>query len=259
MTPEHYHRFTEQLQDRLSAEEPVLGLVAVGSMAGQDYQPDEWSDHDFFVIVRSGHQEFYRTTFNWLPASHEIIFSFRETAHGMKVLYRDGHLLEFAVFDLDELHLARINRYRILIDRSNLKPHLDQIRQQTKEHTANPDAHWLFGQFLTNLLVGVSRHRRGEKLSGHFFVKQSALKHLLLLFSLYMNSSRKQLLDDLDSMRRFELVYPEVGDELNRILLLDTPETAREMLQFATRNFQEHIPNFPTDAVETVSQIIGKD
>jgi hypothetical protein len=26
----------------------VLGLVAVGSMAARDYEPDEWSDHDFF-------------------------------------------------------------------------------------------------------------------------------------------------------------------------------------------------------------------
>jgi hypothetical protein len=214
MTPEHYHRFTEQLQQRLSAEEHVLGLVALGSMAAQDYLPDEWSDHDFFVIVRSGYQEFYRTTFNWLPAPEEIIFSFRETAHGVKVLYRDGHLLEFAVFDLDELHLARINRYRILFDRNNLELHLQQIRKQTTEQVTQPDAAWLFGQFLTNLLVGVSRHRRGEQLSGHFFVKQSALKHLLLLCSVYMDSSKKQLLDDLDPMRRFEFVYPEEGEEL---------------------------------------------
>ncbi|MCI0417100.1 hypothetical protein L0222_30385 [bacterium] len=46
------------MKQQLTAEESVLGLVALGSMAAQDYVPDQWSDHDFFVIVRSGHQEF---------------------------------------------------------------------------------------------------------------------------------------------------------------------------------------------------------
>ena len=259
MTPENYRRFTELLKERLSAEDPVLGLVALGSMASQDYLPDQWSDHDFFVIVRTGHQEFYRTTFNWLPDFQEIVFSFRETAHGVKVLYRDGHLLEFAVFDLDELYLARINRYRILLDRNNLEMHLQRIRQQTTEHSTKLDPAWLFGQFLTNLMVGVQRHYRGEKLSGHFFVKANAVKHLISLCSLYLNAPDKQLLDDLDSTRRFEFVFPEAGREINSILRLDTPEAAMEMLRFATKNFREKLPDFPSNAVETVANVLKND
>jgi len=259
MTPEKYHLFTQELRDRLSREDAVIGLVALGSMAAQDYLPDQWSDHDFFVIVSSGHQEFYRTTFNWLPAFEEIIFSFRETAHGVKVLYKGGHLLEFAVFDMNELHLARINRYRVLLARNDLEIHLQQIRQQTKEHTKGPNGEWLFGQFLTNLLVGVSRHRRGEKLSGHVFVKKSALKHLVSLCSLFLNSPDKKLLDHLDSTRRFEFVFPEAGNELNNILRLDTPEAAVEMLRFAMKNFREQLPNFPAGAVEAVLHFLEND
>ncbi len=256
MTPENYQCFTEQLKERLSAEEPVLGLVALGSMAAQDYLPDQWSDHDFFIIVRPGHQEFYRTNFNWLPDFQQIIFSFRETPHGVKVLYRDGHLLEFAVFDLEELYLARINRYRILLDRDNLEMHLQQSRQRTKENSTEPDPAWLFGQFLTNLLVGVQRHHRGEKLSTHFFVKTSALKHLLSLCSLYLNCPDKKLLDDLDSFRRFEFVFPEAGHEINSILHLDTPQAAIEMLRFATKHFREKLPDFPASVVNSVAQLL---
>jgi hypothetical protein len=49
MDAEGYERFTGRLQDSLTADDRVLGLVALGSMARQDTQPDRWSDHDFFV------------------------------------------------------------------------------------------------------------------------------------------------------------------------------------------------------------------
>src|SRR5207237_5609069 len=112
-----YDRFSERLHQRLAADERVLGLVALGSMSGEP-APDEWSDHDFFVITRAGEQERMRTDLSWLADAGQIVLSYRETAHGVKVLYRNAHLLEFAVFDLEELSLARVNRYRTLLDRS---------------------------------------------------------------------------------------------------------------------------------------------
>lgn len=44
-----YNQFTEELRLKLAGDDRVLALVAVGSMAQQDYQPDEWSDHDFLL------------------------------------------------------------------------------------------------------------------------------------------------------------------------------------------------------------------
>ena len=113
-----YNRFTEELRLKLAGDDRVLALIALGSMAQQDYQPDEWSDHDFFVITIQGVQEDMRRDLSWLPHAAEIIFHFRETEHGLKVLYRGGHLLEFAVFNEDELQLARIRRYRVLLDKA---------------------------------------------------------------------------------------------------------------------------------------------
>jgi hypothetical protein len=77
-------------------------------MADRDYAPDEWSDHDFFVITPPGGQEALREDLSWLPRADRVALSFRETGHGLVVLYDDGHLLEFAVFELDELALAAI-------------------------------------------------------------------------------------------------------------------------------------------------------
>jgi hypothetical protein len=46
-----YNQFTQGLVDNLSANERVLGLVAVGSMAATHHQPDAWSDHDFLIVT----------------------------------------------------------------------------------------------------------------------------------------------------------------------------------------------------------------
>ena len=258
MTPEKYQRFTQQLISQLSNEPHVLGLVALGSMAALDYKPDQWSDHDFFVIVESGHQEHFRTNFHWLPEANEIIFSFRETAHGVKILYTNAHLLEFAIFDLNELNLARINRYRILIDRCELETHMQKVVTFTKEQSARVNPDWLFGQFLTNLLVGVGRYHRGEHLSASFFVKGSAFRNLTLLFHTFAESPYAQLLDDLDPFRRMEIALPEIGKKLNQFLQLDTPDAASEMLELAKESFQSRLPNYPIGAVAVVSKFLNE-
>ena len=36
-------------------------------MADRDYSPDEWSDHDFFLISQPGEQEALRQDLSWLP------------------------------------------------------------------------------------------------------------------------------------------------------------------------------------------------
>src|SRR5712692_1801052 len=103
MQPEEYRRFSERLREGLAGDDRVLGLVALGSMSGEPPGPDQWSDHDFFVISRPGEQERLRTDLSWLPDAEEIVFTYRDTPHGVKVFYRSAHLLEFAVFDLDEM------------------------------------------------------------------------------------------------------------------------------------------------------------
>jgi len=46
-------------------------------MSGEPPAPDEWSDHDFFVITPAGEQERMRTDLSWLPDAGQIALSYR--------------------------------------------------------------------------------------------------------------------------------------------------------------------------------------
>ena len=133
MDPQAYDAFTAALREALARRPDVLGLVALGSMAGRDYQPDEFSDHDFFVVVEPASAEPMRQDLSWLPRADAVLLSFRETAHGLKVIYDDGHLLELAVFTPQELALARVNRYRVLLDRADVTTRMEAVAQDTAQ------------------------------------------------------------------------------------------------------------------------------
>jgi predicted nucleotidyltransferase len=251
-----YRRFTRELHLRLESDPRVLGLVAVGSMAERDYAPDGWSDHDFFVVVAPGAEESFRSDLRWLPRSEEIALSFRETAHGVKVVLRDGHLLEFAVFDPEELSLARVTRYRVLFDRERIAERMEQVVGATRRspELAVPGDDWLAGQFLTALLVGVGRHLRGERLSGRQLVAGGAVSHLVRLFEKHVVSESTGLLDGLDPLRRFELAYPATGARLNAIQSMETPEAALALLDLAVAELP-HL--FAAGAVVAVRSRLG--
>ena len=61
MQLDDYRLYTAALTQSLADDPRVLGLIALGSMAEQDYLPDQWSDHDFFVVTIPGQQEAFRT------------------------------------------------------------------------------------------------------------------------------------------------------------------------------------------------------
>jgi hypothetical protein len=110
---------------------------------------------------------------------------------------------------------------------------------------------WLAGQFLTALLVGVGRYRRGERLSGRELVKAQALRHLLVLLARHRDSPRRSLLDDLDPFRRFEGAFPTLGQELDSLLDRETTEAARILLALALRELPGILPE---QAVEAIRQ-----
>ena len=217
-------------------------------MADRDYSPDEWSDHDFFLITRAGEQEPLRQDLRWLPAHERIVFSFRETEHGLKVLYDDGHMIEFAVFDVEEIALAGVNRYRTLLDRGGVEEACALVRDHPRPQR---DDDYLFGMVLSAALVAIGRGRRGELLSAAFFVTWT-LTHLTRLITRVLPAQEASLLDEFDSLRRFEGAYPALGAELAAAVRLAPPEGALRMLDVLQREVRPLRPDLAWDAFDAV-------
>src|ERR1044072_8400738 len=83
--PDAYRAFTRELTERLRDDPRALGLVAVGSVVDRHHGPDEWPDHDCFVITPPGGQEELRNDLAWLPDRDRVALAFRETEHGVNV------------------------------------------------------------------------------------------------------------------------------------------------------------------------------
>lgn len=248
-----YRNFTHTLLQNIQADPRVIGLVALGSMAEQNRTPDDWSDHDFFLIVQSGTQELFRQDISWLPYADRIIMSIRETEHGLKVMYDIPHLIEFAVFDANELHGAKANDYHILLNRGDVDGIMTQISVPKPKPDYHPQRDLLM--VLSLLYVGAGRYARGEKLSAHVFIKHHLIHHLIPLL-IYANPTDITKLDNLDPFRRFELVYPQFASTLNSALALPIMACAKDI--FALVESLSKSPNipYPTQAAQIVRQYL---
>jgi lincosamide nucleotidyltransferase len=182
------------------------------------------------------------------------VLQIRETDHGLKVLYASGHLIEFAVFDQQELYLAKVNDYRVLYDNADITPQMEKIEQSSAHQPL--DEVRAFSLFISLLLIGAGRHARGEVLSAHRFIKYYALMELLPLLVKYLPSANKKPLDNLDPFRRFEQVFPEAAEHLNTILLHPPLMAAREILLLADHHLRDTLPNYPVKAIEVVRRYL---
>ena len=254
MNSADYAKFTAQLQANLTADVRVLGLVGLGSMADKSRR-DEYSDHDFYVIVQSGQQEAFRQDLSWLPDVEQIAFQFRETEHGLKVMYTNGHLLEFAVFDEAELRASKSTVYDILLDRSNIAEIMPATL--TTEVPARDFQKELL-HALSLLQVGAGRYARGEHLSGHIFIKSYTLMHLLPVLIEYVETERPDQLDPLDAFRRFSFAYPELGNELDAIMHLSPIQTAQKLVALIRHYLVPRMPDFPEQAVAVLETYLAQ-
>ena len=127
-TPVRLVRWAERRSD-------VLGVVALGSTAATDHRPDRYSDHDLFVVTVDGAAQALRDDVGWLPDAHRIALCHTETRHGRGVVYDDGHLVEIAVFEPGELHVCRVNAFRVLHDTGDVAAWITALASTT---TASP-------------------------------------------------------------------------------------------------------------------------
>lgn len=169
------NRFNAIIEFNKNKEE-VLAFLGLGSMH-ETNRLDQYSDIDFFLIVQNYKQKKqYMHDISWLNVS-PIAFSYIETRDGLKVIYEDGILLEFAVFTFHELKKIPFQEGTIyykkdVIDEEDLKP-------KVSLPTLTKDVDKLISNCLSNLYVGMLREQRGEHVAAFLMIQVYATSNLL--------------------------------------------------------------------------------
>jgi hypothetical protein len=234
-----FDRYLAELCTACERHANITGLVLMGSTADRS-RVDEWSDHDFAVIAPTEALEPLRGDLSWLPRPESIVASAREWHDGFKVIYAHGAVIEFAVTDLEGLSTFHANAWEVAYGGEQVASVMRAVAG--KSAPAGGDV----AVFLTSLLVGVGRARRGEVLSAGASVRGLAMEHLLVLLRASPMDAR---LDDLDPRRRFELVHPVLGQELGLALEHPVEQCARLLLHLAERELR--LPALAVAAVKT--------
>jgi hypothetical protein len=202
-----------KLKERLSAlahslesSPDALGLLALGSIGQETERADRWSDLDFFVIVERGAKQRYLRNLDWLAAAHPIGWAFANTVDGYKALMDDGVLCEFAVFEPQEIEAIPYAPGRWAWRRTDELP--DAWQRSTKPLPTVRPIDWLVGEALSNLLIGLQRLRRGERLAAMRMVQVYALDRLLEIIDQVEASAAGVPCDPFNADRRFEFRHP---------------------------------------------------
>ncbi|PJJ72797.1 hypothetical protein CLV46_2373 [Diaminobutyricimonas aerilata] len=245
-----FDAYTDALVASVASRADVLGLVLLGSGA-EPHRIDEWSDHDFYLVVDDGAAEDYRLDLSWLPDAERIVLAPRETEHGLKVVYDDGHVLEFAVATLGEVAGFGTNHWRVVLDRGEVEPVIRAAAARSAL-LPEPDPARDIRLFLAQLLIGTGRARRGELLTAGESVRGHALKALLAVWRSRVDAEHPEHLDRLDVHRRFERVYPAAAAELAAASSSEPEPAARALLEIAERGLAPGWSEWPTEAVAAI-------
>lgn len=211
----------------------ALLLLGVGSVGVETARLDEYSDLDFFVIVRPGYKNRYIDRLDWLEDIHPLAYSFKNSDAGYKILFEDGVYGEYAVFEERELTDASYTEGRVVWkdpefgNTAIAKPIIPVPALKSD------DLDFPLNEALTNLYVGLGRYARGERLSAARFIQGYAIDRILSVLHL-LEQEVDYFPDPFGSERRVEKRFPHFAEMLGDMLLgyNHIPESALRILNF---------------------------
>jgi len=239
-TPEALLKRLDEIAEAVAATGKGIAVIGLGSVGIETDRIDEYSDLDFFVIVQNGQRDAFLDNLSWMESTCPLAWYFLNTTDGYKALYEDGIFCEMAVFDESKLVEIPFSPGRIIWKAEGIS---DNIAVPAVGKSGNPPnkIEWILGEALTNLYVGLCRYHRGEKVSALRFIQSYAFDRVLDLAEHTFPNS-KSFPDTFDSNRRFEQRFPQLADQLPRILggYENIPASAEAILNFLTSHFDVH-------------------
>lgn len=254
MDRDTYDRTTQTIAAWAHSDRNVLGLVALGSTAAKTREPDQWSDHDLIVVTRTGNDRQVRDQATaWLPQPEQIAVQFTEPDHGLTVIYDNGHLIELAVCDVDDLGWLPPCDYRVIVGGAALDAHVAELVSNAAQQMALPDAMHLYHRFLVEVLIGSCRLRRGEWLSANDRLRGRAPRLLLELATRALPAEHPAVLDPLDPTRRFDAAYPALAARLLAAMEAPTEDLPQTLIAIARSALTQNLPFGTTRHLDAVA------
>jgi lincosamide nucleotidyltransferase B/F len=228
----------EEIGRSLAQTERALALIGLGSVGLELHRLDAYSDLDFFVVVEAGSRSDFLTDLRWLSSVRPVVYQFRNSEDGYKLLFDDDVFCEFAVFEAGALAGVPFAPGRVVWKR----PHVDDgigRPARASRGALRPDSAWLVGEALTNLYVGLGRYHRGEKLSAVRFIQQYAVDRIVELSGM-IEAEQPVAADPFTPERRYELRFPATARPLASFIqgYERSRESAEAILVFLEQHFE---------------------
>lgn len=254
-----YEERTAALAAAVREHPDLVGLVLLGSASDDAAaRRDEWSDHDFFALVREGAGPRVRPDLDWLPDRDELVLTAREGEIGFAAVYADGHVFEFAVAETGELGGALVNEATVHVD--DPAAPVAALVARGRENAAAADRIDPANEarlVLVKLLIGVGRVRRGEVLVGGQMIRGWAVQALARAIRGRFPERSSAARDRNDALRRFEHDFPEWGERIAGALALPAEDAARALFSIARDALDDGWPGFPRAAAAAVARRLG--
>lgn len=188
-------------------------MLGLGSVGVERNRLDDYSDLDFFVVVEQGSKDRFLQDLDWLARIAPIAYAFMNTHDGYKVLFVDGILCEFAVFEPEELKTAVYTGGLWVWRRDDFEGAVQEEGKRPLSIPSTSDPQRLLGEALTNLYVGLGRFHRGEKLSAMRFIQGYAVDRVIELAAL-TETEQQAFPDPFAGERRVEQRFPKLAEAL---------------------------------------------
>jgi lincosamide nucleotidyltransferase B/F len=227
----------DEIGQALQKSGQALALLGLGSVGVERARLDEYSDLDFFAVVKDGCKPAFLRDLAWLSAIHPVAYSFQNTPDGYKLLFEDDVYCEFAIFETRELENATYAEGEIIWQ----APEFDAALRRPKRPPPPPEAHsveWQLGEALTCLYVGLGRYHRGEKLSAFRFVQLFVVDRIVEMAKEW-EPENPAFRDTFAAERRFEARFPQTAQALPAFMqgYDAVPQSARAIVEFLDRHF----------------------
>lgn len=216
-------------------DERILAVLGLGSLA-RPKRMDEFSDYDFFLIVKDASKKNFLKQTSWLKLN-ETQYLFRNTVDGFKAIVEGNVFIECAIFTVSELNDIPYDRPKLYWIRPGVNAKNIPLK---KRRISSYDTTYYLEECWSQLYVGLGRYLRGEHFAAlhmiQIYAVESYLKATLPLWPKTIEQ------DPFVYVRRFEQAYPNVHDELSLLLsgYSTIPESAKTLYEKLIQHHTGH-------------------